>query len=193
MSLIVETGAIVAGANSLVSLDWADAYFEARGDAVWAAASDDNKEYALIMGTDYMQARFRMKWRGYLVNSTQRLSWPRRGVPIPDFVNTVFIEPVENIGLEDVAFIDPGTIPDEVKQATCILARATMDSNGSPTVALQASLGRPTKSEQLGTLAVTYMSASDGVTPRETQYYWDVENLLKPFLKSKTGGRIVRS
>jgi hypothetical protein len=44
MTLIVETGQGLPDAESFISVADADTYFTARGNAVWAALTDDAKE-----------------------------------------------------------------------------------------------------------------------------------------------------
>lgn len=73
--MIVEDGTVVAGANSFATVDAADVYFEDRGSAVWAAASDDNKEFALVAATDYINNRF--IFLGWKYDDEQPLEFPR--------------------------------------------------------------------------------------------------------------------
>lgn len=82
MTMIVETGTGVAGANSYTTVAFAQAYFDDRGgNAAWdALAGDTDKEYILIKATDYIEKRFSEKWIGDKNDNTNELSWPRHNV-----------------------------------------------------------------------------------------------------------------
>lgn len=77
MALIVETGSIVAGANTYVSEAYADSYFESRNNSEWAALSTEAKEAALLYATSWVDSRY--SWPGIIVDDSQALSWPRLG------------------------------------------------------------------------------------------------------------------
>ncbi len=76
MALTVETGAVVAGANSYVSVADADAYHLARGNALWAG---DNavKEAAIHRAVAFIESR---PWKGTKGAYTNPMCWPRAGV-----------------------------------------------------------------------------------------------------------------
>lgn len=80
MSLIVEDGSIVAGANSYASVADADAYFADRANAAWAALTTPQKQAALIQAGDYLEATYATAWKGDRVSADQPMSWPRVGV-----------------------------------------------------------------------------------------------------------------
>lgn len=77
MAFIVEDGTVVADANSLVSVAYADAYFLIRGNTVWAPLSNDAKQSALVNATDYVEAIYRPRLAGVLVDEDQSLCFPR--------------------------------------------------------------------------------------------------------------------
>lgn len=78
MALVVETGAVVAGAESYVSVSDADTYWSNRNDTVWAALSTGAKEAALRIATRYLDSNY--TWLGEIVNQDQLLDWPRYAV-----------------------------------------------------------------------------------------------------------------
>ena len=81
MTMIVETGAGVAGANSYTTVAFVQSYFDDRGgNTAWDALDTDNKEYMLIKATDYIEKRFSEKWIGDKNDNTNELSWPRHNV-----------------------------------------------------------------------------------------------------------------
>ena len=86
MALIIETGAIVANADSWATLAEANAYAIAIGNLAWEDLDDEEvKEPALRVAAQYLNYRWRANWRGFLVrplddtsgNLAQRLAWPR--------------------------------------------------------------------------------------------------------------------
>jgi hypothetical protein len=74
MTLIVETGAVVPNANSYTSL--IDARAKALTLGVTLPVDDDEAEIAIIMGTEYVDAK---NYSGARVSIDQSLDWPRTG------------------------------------------------------------------------------------------------------------------
>lgn len=83
MALVVEDGTGLPNAEAYASVAEADAYFSARGNAVWAALDTSQKEAALRLGADYMGDVYGPRWCGERLTTTQALDWPRgeEGVP----------------------------------------------------------------------------------------------------------------
>lgn len=77
MTMIVEDGSIVAGANSYATVEFADEYNTARGHDEWLPLSNAKKESALICATDYIESIYGRRFEGYKVSTTQSLSFPR--------------------------------------------------------------------------------------------------------------------
>ena len=89
VTLVVETGAIVSGANTYISLDYADTYHANLGRADWANADEDTRKAALTNGTRNLDAKYAGKWIGRQTDNNssveQVLAWPREeldGEPI---------------------------------------------------------------------------------------------------------------
>lgn len=76
MTLIVETGAGVAGSNSFISVADADTYHAARGNSGWTG-SNTVKEQALIKAMDWLD---RQTWAGTVADIGQGCPFPRYGV-----------------------------------------------------------------------------------------------------------------
>lgn len=79
MTITVEDGSIVAGANSYVTLAEARAYATARGKTL--PADDTALTALLITAVDYLEAQ-RARYQGSKVSATQELQFPREGVQI---------------------------------------------------------------------------------------------------------------
>lgn len=161
MALIVEDGTGRADAESFASVAEADIYHAARGQGdAWDGA--DDKEVALRLATDYLEQAFRGRWLSFRVTSTQRLSWPRAWVTMPD----------APYGYGSwAAFIPNNVVPPEVKQACMELALRAVSG------ALAPDLARTAVVEKVGPIEVQYSRSA----PAFVQYR-AVELLLMPFL-----------
>lgn len=86
MALVVEDGTGLSTAESFGSVAECDTYNSLYvQNAIWTAsviAAD--KEHALRIATQYMQAVFALRWRGTRLLGTQALAWPRYNVLMPD-------------------------------------------------------------------------------------------------------------
>lgn len=163
--LTVETGSNVTGANSFISLDDADTYFEDRGDTTWSATGDDAKEQALVRAVDYLDS---LNWKGYRTNETQPLCWPRSGVKDRDGYS-----------------IDIDDIPQVVKDAQCEAAKRELTTG-----TLQPDIvagGQPIR-ERVDVVEVEY---AKGATPRKQ--FTKVSEKLKGLVYSSTVVEVVRA
>lgn len=157
MTLIVEDGSALAGAESYVTLTEADEYFALRGFSVWETLTVDQKEQAIRRATDFMVARYRAAWKGYRALPTQALDWPRIGVVI-------------NEGRWSVPVGD-SVVPAEVKKANCELA---IRAASGPLV---EDITERIVQEVVGPITTKY----DQYAPTQVQYV-QVDMILKPFL-----------
>lgn len=82
MSLIVETGAGLANAESYASVAAADARNAALGVTDWALLTTGAKEIALRNGTIFMTTNYRTRWGGRRVYQAQALDFPRYGLVV---------------------------------------------------------------------------------------------------------------
>ena len=76
MTLIIEDGSVVTGANSYASLATVTAYHVARGNSAWLG-SDEDAEPAILRAMNYMEA---LPWNGVKTARDNPLSWPRYGM-----------------------------------------------------------------------------------------------------------------
>lgn len=79
ISLIVETGAGMANAESYASVAEFKTYCSGRGLS-FADYGDDDIEAALRKATTWLDAKYRDQYQGTWTVSTQALEWPRSGV-----------------------------------------------------------------------------------------------------------------
>lgn len=111
MTIVVETGAIVAGANAYASLADLDTYHEDRSNTLWIDETDDTvKEAAMLRATAGMESLYRERWIGVKTNNSvtvvpQLLAWPRRKLksekPVDPDTLAVRIKEADITRLED--------------------------------------------------------------------------------------------
>lgn len=78
MALIVEDGTGKTNAESYLSVTDADTYNLAHSSsALWTAATNEVKEKALRLATQYLDVRYNGRWKSFRTNETQALAWPR--------------------------------------------------------------------------------------------------------------------
>lgn len=164
MSLTVETGMGVAGAESYASVATIDAYWTARShhalSATWTGASAANKEGAAREATAYLDAVFGPYYRGVKRGDVQGLLWPRSetydaaGYPLPD-------------------------LPVEIVRATAEMAVRALSGTLTPDLAR----GGAVKREKVGPIEVEY---ADGA-PTRTQY-GEIAMALAPVLTGAQPG-----
>jgi hypothetical protein len=121
-----EDGTGVANANSLASVEFADAYHAERGNEVWATYDLDKKQQNLVKATDYIVGIYARVFNGTTVAANQSMPFPRT-------VNYV------NIGL-----------PVGIQQATAELALV------SATTPLMPNVKRGKKRVKIGPIEVEY-------------------------------------
>lgn len=174
MAFIVETGDIVPGANSYVSVDFADAYHSDRGNESWSDLTTEEKQSALIKATDYLEQVYEGRWVGYQEKYTQPLSWPRGYYDARSYFPII-----------DQLNIDPsiyGVIPERLKQAACILALESVSGDLNP---LQ---DREVKKEKVDVIEVEYMDNARSRPSRPA-----IDGLLRKLVSgSALNSRVVR-
>jgi hypothetical protein len=164
MAIIVEDGTGKSDAVSLCSVAAADAYHLARSNSAWSDLDPADKESALVRATDYMQAFYRLQWKGMRKTSTQRLDWPRYGVTIPD--------------AQYYGYVLDTIVPEEVVNACAELA---LRASSGP---LAPDLQREVIREKIDVLETWYAPGSQYVRYRE------IDAMLAPFIA--VGGNTIR-
>jgi hypothetical protein len=135
MALVVEDGTGLADANSYISVADADTYHSDRGHTDWTAAAAEEKEQALILATQYLDGRYRKRWKGYKSTTGQALSWPRL-----------------NVRDEDGYSLD-GTIPARLTYAT---AEAALAQIKGTELSPELERGGQVRRERVGSLETEY-------------------------------------
>lgn len=158
MALEVEDGTGKDDAESYASVAETDTYFSNLGNTAWTGTTA-TKEAALRKATQYLDATY--NWIGYIYITTQTLGWPR---------TSVFDR--EGRDLKE-------SVPLRVKRATYELALASLSGD-----LIQISdSSKYVKSEQVGSLAVTYRDDA----PIDRNYRF-ADRLLSGLYTTKNGG-----
>lgn len=167
MTLIVEDGTGLAGAESYCSVAAATTYHADMGNAAWAAlASDTVREQMLRRATVYMRQVYRQRWAGTRRHDAQALDWPRLQVPKLDF----------GFALN---YYDPDSVPEDVANACAELAlRASVAS-------LLGDLGQQKVKTKVGPIETEYAAQSPQI-----KRYPAVDAMLAPYMAR--GGDSVR-
>ena len=171
MALTIETGLIVAGADSYASVADADTYHTNNGTAAWALASNEAKEAALRKACRYLDGRYRARWKGRRVQPVaQALEWPRGGVCIGETYPAG--NATHDVGFGGEIYIPYDSIPQRLKDAQCELALRALDGD----LAADASTG--VKREKVDIIDTEYFA---GAVPGQTAYV-AVEQLISDYL-----------
>jgi hypothetical protein len=131
MTIVIETGTIVTGANSYATVADLVGYASARGDTLPASTAE--KERLLIKAMDYLQL---LAYKGNRVSATQPLDWPRFGVEIEGWP------------------LSSTEIPRQLVQAQCVLAIEYAAQDLMPTT--EAHHAGAIASQSVGGVSVSY-------------------------------------
>jgi hypothetical protein len=162
VTLIVEDGTVVTGANTYYSLASADDYFTQRGNTTWIGYGNDAKTYALIKACQYME---NLDWNGVATLEDQELVWPRIGM-------------IYSSGYS----VESSEIPRNIKWAQAELAyRYIVDGDVEPDITTGE---KNVIMEKVDVIEIRY----SGTGKSTFKTYQRVDNLLSPFLKYGGGG-----
>jgi len=165
MTIVVEDGSIVSGANSYAEHTDLAAYAELRGVTLTAVQAD--REALLIKAMDALYGR---PWKGCRVSTEQELEWPRANVD------------------RDGQILAHDEIPRELFYGQLALAIAAIDNDLTPT---QPAQGKGPVIEERVEGAVTVKYANSGRVLNVAAAA-DADALLK-VLERRSGLNVVRA
>lgn len=165
--IVVETGAIVEGANSYITEDEFETYADNHGYDI-TPYTGDKVPQAIIRARTAIDATYGVRYPGYKIDGrSQALSWPR----------TEAYDLSEEEILED-------EIPQEVKDAQ---AEATWEELKKPGALLPTlARGGGISAIRAGSVAINYSGSATNVTK-----FSKIEGILAPILAKKQAGFIV--
>lgn len=110
VTLIVEDGTIVAGANSFVTEDQVVSYAAARGVTL-PDTSDDDKDAVAVLAVKAMDFLKVQPWKGEVVSATQTTPFPRKNMNVtPTFPDNAVPYAVIEAQLQLTLFANDGII-----------------------------------------------------------------------------------
>lgn len=174
MSLIVETGAGITGANSYVDRTYADAYHAEFGNTDWDGFEDDAKDAALIQASKSLDIQYGDRYRGQVVpsqNTTRQLLFPR--LAFNDLYGTLW----------------NAMVPTYLLNAACELALLKLNgADITPLVSTDTSI-----ISEVAVGSVRIKKQYSGAAPQQEIYtgMGKVEQILKPMLKSPTNNMVL--
>lgn len=183
-TLVVEDGTGLPNASSYTSAADLRAYATARGVtlATEDAPGDLIVDQLAIKAMDYIEANRSYFWGWRAYPETQRLEFPRDGVPEPDgaYVGTTTVQNgYENLLIAGYAYRPPAPLPRELVEAQCRLVMKVKE--GIDLMPTQQS-GKFVKRQKLGPIEREFSEAIGiYVTPKMP----DVDALLDPLLKPR--------
>ena len=161
--MTVEDGTGLDSANSYVSVEDCNTYHSERGNTAWTG-DDTVKEAALIKATQYIDGRYRKRWRGIPISSSQALCWPREDI-------------------YDERDVEIEGIPVRLKYAVCEAALRALTDDLNPDL----ERGGRIKREKVGPIETEY---SDNAPSRAVIPV--INDLLSGYLKAN-GLKVVRT
>lgn len=177
LTLTLEDGSGLPNANAYASVAECDAYHAAHLYATaWIAATSDQKAIALVMATRTINNNF--NFYGFRLGSEQGLEWPRARVPNRN------VDATGRVGFGQVgsgAWYDEASIPRELREATCEMARELLTANRT---ADDASKGIASLGLGQGAIAITFNPGD-----RKQPLTEEVMRLLEPLGTPRGGSR----
>jgi hypothetical protein len=182
-TLIVEDGTGLPNASSYVSAADIRAYATARGVTLAAndAPGDAIVDQLAIKAMDYIEAN-RSYFYGWKLTTTQRLCFPREGVPAePDgrtYADTI-VNGHENLLYAGVTYRDPAPLPPELIEAQC---RLVMSVKAGVDLMPTTVSGKFVKRQKLGPIEREF---SESVGIFTLPLMPDIDALLSPLIRPR--------
>lgn len=189
MALTIETGTGVAGGNSFVDVEYADAYFVSRYAPLgkfpeWGEPTTEKKEAALVLAGQLLNGK---RWKGEEAREgIQTMCWPRYGVPMQGGSGLTTYGNLYNAGsvYAYTACWPSNIVPEKVKQAQC---EAALRYLAGTDMLPDLKRGGQIIMKRVDIITTQYASGA----PAGTRFL-AVEALLRPFLKSSASVELVR-
>jgi hypothetical protein len=118
MTLLVESGTGVAGANTYITLEDFQTHCEDRGRS-YSSYTEEQQEAALVRMGDYLNS---LSWKGVRTKLTQSMSWPRYGTEVGGSEwNRLEFPATQWVGVldQDGWYLATDAVPPQVVDAQC--------------------------------------------------------------------------
>lgn len=182
MAITVETGSIVAGAESYVTVAEADTYHGNRNNTGWTG-TEAVKEAALRRAAAYLDGHYRNRWKGQPVKPlTQPMAWPRVGVRLIEGPQVFYDVDPSFYDSEYSGYLEITTIPQRLKDAQCELALRALSGE------LAVDGENNILSKKVDVLETSYMAG----TVKGQKQYQIVDQLLSDLVRPVGSGTALR-
>jgi len=163
MALIVEDGTGKSNAETYISVADADTYHTAYGNpTAWSAATTGAKETALREAARYLDAKYRLSWKGTRSVQSQALAWPR--LDVTDF---------------DGYDLAGNSLPQKLKDATSVMALHSIAEDIYPNVDGSGDIAE--EAVRVGPISETIKYVGGKI---QLKTYTLVENLLSDLISA---------
>ena len=171
MAFTVEDGTGVVGANSYVSVAYADEFFSDRGNSEWQG-TDAVKQSLLIEATDYIEMVYGRRFIGEMADTAQALSWPRSGTD--DYLDSAYAA---------------DEIPTVLKRACCRYALQSLISGPLAPTPVVDETGLPvvTTRKAVGPIEKEFRLAGSSSRPAQFRSYPAADGLMASLLIPGSG------
>lgn len=123
VTLIVETGSLVAGANSFVSETQIITYALQRGVTL-PSSTDEDLDAVAVLGIKAMDYLLGLPWRGQPVDPAQTTPWPRKNLNLtPDVPDNVVPRAVIEAQLQLALLVQAGNDISPIHTGTGFIVR----------------------------------------------------------------------
>lgn len=183
ITITVEDGSVVSGANSFISLNDFKSYLDNQGRVYSGLFDDEKLKAALVIAGQFLNNQ---GWKGVKTARENPMSWPRYGTS-PDGWNQLEQPASAWLGVVDRNgfFIPTDSVPGEVIQAQCEGAWLILQG-----YALEPILerGGGIKRRKVDVVEIEYFEAASSQTIFRT-----IINPLTGLLDTQASGRLVRA
>ena len=164
MAITIDATVGGGSANSFVTLAEMTTYMEGRlNSSSFDDATTDNQNRALAEATRELSA---VMWKGYRVDDTQALAWPRQWAWNPD-------DPTQD-------YFATTVIPDRIKRATYELALAFLKAGTTDIASIESD--RLVKREKIDVIETEYVDTA--MRPKGLARYPAVMREIAPLLEN---------
>jgi hypothetical protein len=185
ITITVETGAVIAGANSFISLaDW-KTWADSRGYD-YSSYTDEQIKAALVKAADYLDG---LSWKGFKTARANPMCWPRYGDETGgNFNNLILASGTYFVGVldGDGYYVGIAEVPAEVIAGQ---SEATWETLGGTDLQPSLDRGGAIASEKVeGAVAVSYFPGASSTTR-----FIAIERRLSGLLLGSGTAKIVRA
>lgn len=165
MTINVEDGTEIVDANSYISVTDCGTFLNDLGYADWDILDTATKESSLLRANQYIETKYKLRFKGKTKTITQSLSFPR-------------IQLIDENG----RVVSSTTIPQELKDAQCILANLAVDIDTGDLIQLTTVTTKEDVIKVKKVKVDTIEKETEYFQSVTQKFYREVEDLLAPLI-----------